>query len=90
MGDSFWMQDGVKVSWDKAALDCESLFRELDTSPLGHKQPLRYDKINEFIFQKEQYPVTDTGSQYLDPAWRRNIIKIKSGTTKIQALISLN
>ena len=60
-----------------------------DTFWMEYKLRTEWEE-EEFIFQQARYSLTDTGSQYLDPAWRQNIARVKSEPTKIQALISLN
>ncbi len=90
MGDTFWMEDDVRVEWEEAAQDCGRIFQKPNKPVLRNILSFMDSQIKDFIFQKAQYPITDTGSQYLDPLWRQNIIKVNSDLTKIQAFISLN
>jgi hypothetical protein len=94
--DTYWMEDKVKVEWEEAALDLESIFREMDKPAPRNTMSFLDSQIKEFMVQDEQYIsdelylTGDTGSRYLDPAWRQNIAKIYPKLTKIQVLISLN
>ncbi len=90
MGDTFWMEDKVRVEWEEANLDFGGIFREPHKPAPIKKLSFLDSQFKEFIFQKAQYPITNTGSQYLDPVWRRNMGKIHPGLTKLEVLISLN
>ncbi len=90
MGDSFWMEDEVRVEWKKATSDRWRLFLEPDRSASMNPLSLLNAQIEEYIFQKAQYPASNTGSQYLDPLWRRSSIKINFKPTRFQGLLSLN
>ncbi len=90
MADSFWMENDDRTGWEEAALNSGSFFRRSDKSASGNKLSFRDSKIREFMFRQAQYPLSDTGSQYLDMAWRQNIVKISTGPLKIRVAISLN
>jgi hypothetical protein len=89
VGDNFWMEDRIKVEWD-GAVDFGSLFQKSITPTVSDKISFLDSQIKEYVFQDEQYLESDTGSQYLDTAWRHKIIPIHSRPTKIPVLISLN
>lgn len=90
MGDTYWMEDESSVEWGKALAGNLQIFRK-PNRPAQNKALFGIDsQIKDYIFQKINYSPTETGSQYLDPVWRHNIIKINSNVIKIQALISLN
>ncbi len=46
--------------------------------------------INDLIIKDTPYPMTDTGSQILDPVWRLNFSKIQPKPTEIHIFVSLN
>ncbi len=90
MGDTFWMEDDPRVEWKKVNPYYNRLFPGLGRPDLGHKSRLFDSQIQEFIYEKAQYWLTDTGSQYLDPTWRQNIIRTKLEPPDTQIQISLN
>lgn len=46
--------------------------------------------IHDLIIKDTPYPMTDTGSQVLDPVWRLSFNKIKPKPTEIHIYVSLN
>jgi hypothetical protein len=90
VGDSFWMGDGVKVEWERSSGDCGRIFFEPDKASASNILSRINPQLKDFIFQKAQYQIGETGSQYLDTVWRQNFIRVDSEPKKIQAFISLN
>jgi hypothetical protein len=66
------------------------LFLEVDKPVLRNTLSFMDSQIEEYIYQQSNYPVTNTGSQFLDPVWRWNAIKNNHRPAKICMLISLN
>jgi hypothetical protein len=90
VGDTFWMEDSMRVGWEESGLDCGHITHRLDNPGSNDILPLANSPIQEFIFQQAFRRLTDTGSQYLDPVWRQHIAKIKYGLGRTRVLISLN
>ncbi len=91
MGDTFWMEDKVRVEWEEAARDFEDIFKKPHKPAPINSLPFVNSQIQDYILQKAQYPVTNTGSYILDALWKQKIGKFKfEPTTKIEVLISLN
>jgi len=90
VGDTFWMEDEVRLDWEEGNLDCERFFHEPGKSALRKTLSFPNSQIEEYIVRKEQYPATDTGSQYLDPVWRQKLSKAIPQPIRLQMLISLN
>jgi hypothetical protein len=90
VGDTFWMEDEVRVEWAETDCDFGMIFKEPAKPILNTKVSFRDTDSQEFKLEEARYPVSDTGSQYLDPDWRRKLGKIKPKLTKIEVLISLN
>jgi hypothetical protein len=90
VGDSFWIEDEVGVGWEQPNKDWENIFDNTDRSALRNTLSFMDFQIKEYVFQKSKYPMSNTGSEILDPVWRRSVGKVKSGLTRIQVFISLN
>jgi hypothetical protein len=90
MGDTYWMKDELRGEWGKAIEDSMQIFRQSKKSARNKRSFDINFHIKNFISQKAQYPPDETGSQYLDPFWRHNIIDLNNNLIKIEALISLN
>jgi hypothetical protein len=90
VGDTYWMKGIVRVDWKDTVGDWEHLVAGLKKQNQGDKLPFLNSLIQDFIFQNTQYQVTDTGSQYLFPEGRQNMIKVNFVPTKMRAAICLN
>ncbi len=94
MGDTYWMENRTKevtgIEWGDSLREFRHLFRKPAKSSKPYSTYSIDSQIQDYIIQKIKYPPTETGSQYLDPVWRHNILKINTRPVKIQALISLN
>jgi hypothetical protein len=88
--DAFWMEDDMKVVWEESTPDLGRSFRRPHNARLTDKLSFLDSQIERFIFQTAQYAASDTGSQYLDPAWRKNITRVNPLPARMEAYISLN
>jgi hypothetical protein len=84
------VEDKVRIEMEESDLDFWSVFQAMEKPALKDKLFFMDDKIKNYTLEKAEYPLTDTGSQYLDPVWRRKFGKIKPKLTGIDIMISLN
>ncbi len=84
------MEDKVRVEMEESNLDFWSIFQAMEKPALKDKLFFMNDKIQDYTLEKARYPLTDTGSQYLDPVWRQKHGKIRPKLTGIDIMISLN
>jgi hypothetical protein len=90
VGDTFWMDDEVKVNWEEPSLEYGNLIQEPEKPLINSKLSFMDYQINKAIFEKALHPGTDTGSLYLYQAWKKNLTKVNFAPAKLQLVISLN
>ncbi len=89
MGDNYWMKDELRGEWGKASKGNSRNHKPNKPTQNNKSFDISF-QIKDFILQNNQFTLTETGSQFLDPVLRHNIIEINNNLIKIEALISLN